>query len=831
MILAGVCIVALLLAKQTNANVVSLNVQVDATVESLQVDDAREAPESAAREFAVIHRLTRIDATAAIATALRRARTGRASSRAPARLSPLLATVRARGPAFLPLVALDRQALKAIGASAIGIDGCLAVAAAPGANFLLDVTFGGVRRSLAAALGATLHAAVVGGTTTGGGGGSGATTPPPPPPPCAPWSPPPDTPLVLVATFLDGHDSDARDMEALLAEALRLRAAGARGVGLVLFRDQGGGVPRSVYRAFDVVFRHHAVADHVDIARGAPAHVHFALLGTSLGFAEAALDDELLSVSPGRAFDAARPASARRFTGNFIGNTNPVLCVKDAPMDTFPRPYNSADGTFCYTTPERYTTVKAMFHMSFDRDLGLGPFFVHVTSKYGGWEYAENRTKQGVRDWGTTVGACQNGEGQCLESGAQLPLPIFKRVLGDSVFTLCAGGTGAGESTRIYEALEAGSIPIVQGPLAPYALQFLNDSTADGGPRRFSPAPFPVVEGNWTTNLPKVLAPLLAEGPEALDRRQAAAMAWWARAKERESAAHASTLHAALARLAAEDDSTDSGGSSDRDRTTTDDPLSFALPETVAEVRRRARAALERGADRRWHRVPGVGGDGVGAGGGIVVHPFRLLVEASALLGANRSSEARAVCARALALGRDGALSAPYGRALAHECRGLALLGLAQKRLYALQGADRPDARRPARWGAGFLGEARAAVADFDAAATLLTAGQSAQALRWPDVPRVLSRAVIACKLLKDWACALARAALAARYDPGSAYLRRVTATARLKLGLAEEEAAPADGGADDDPYLLRMTDFDPSVPGPMPLSFETVCLWQHREC
>ena len=71
---------------------VSLSVNVDAKVETITIDDARESPESAAREFAVLRRLTRTDSTKAIAGSLRE----KQRLQGPTTRSPLLAIVRAR---------------------------------------------------------------------------------------------------------------------------------------------------------------------------------------------------------------------------------------------------------------------------------------------------------------------------------------------------------------------------------------------------------------------------------------------------------------------------------------------------------------------------------------------------------------------------------------------------------------------------------------------------------------------------------------------------------------------------------------------------------------
>ena len=107
----------------------------------------------------------------------------------------------------------------------------------------------------------------------------------------------------------------------------------------------------------------------------------------------------------------------------------------------------------------------------------------------------------------------------------------YRRTLHDSMFTLCPRGANA-ETRRVYEALEAGSIPIVEaaavgpaagggagaGGAAPQCADSLQPLKESGAPVIFV--------RNWA-NLPALLERETADRAR-LNRRQAALLSWYA---------------------------------------------------------------------------------------------------------------------------------------------------------------------------------------------------------------------------------------------------------------------------------------------------------------
>jgi hypothetical protein len=119
-----------------------------------------------------------------------------------------------------------------------------------------------------------------------------------------------------------------------------------------------------------------------------------------------------------------------------------------------------------------------------------------------------------------------------------LPVERYRQIMDDSIFVPCPAGNAVVESFRVWEALEAGCIPIVE-----------RRGNFDYFATAFGPHPLPIV-GTWQ------------EAPELLRRLQAdkswlrvgsACAAWWEatqrRVKERFAAALAPAPETAYAPL------------------------------------------------------------------------------------------------------------------------------------------------------------------------------------------------------------------------------------------------------------------------------------------
>lgn len=104
-----------------------------------------------------------------------------------------------------------------------------------------------------------------------------------------------------------------------------------------------------------------------------------------------------------------------------------------------------------------------------------------------------------------------------------LPQADYIRLLADSRIIPCPSGHFTPESFRLYEALEAGCLPVTDReppPSRPHIKSFWTDLLGD--------VPWPMV-GNWA-ELPDLLAKYKAD-PIALQRDANKAGAWWARYK------------------------------------------------------------------------------------------------------------------------------------------------------------------------------------------------------------------------------------------------------------------------------------------------------------
>lgn len=104
------------------------------------------------------------------------------------------------------------------------------------------------------------------------------------------------------------------------------------------------------------------------------------------------------------------------------------------------------------------------------------------------------------------------GEGNLLSSRR------YRDLLSESVYTLCPAGTNE-ESYRVWEALEAGSIPIIKSSHAWSPLQIPKNN---GG---LGPHPLPTVS-TWSEAVTMLKTDLPQLGEE-VDLLQARVMRWW----------------------------------------------------------------------------------------------------------------------------------------------------------------------------------------------------------------------------------------------------------------------------------------------------------------
>ena len=323
-----------------------------------------------------------------------------------------------------------------------------------------------------------------------------------------PWVPP-TTPTdsctnVIVLLIVSLHQFGMKGIERYRAELLvrerdrimRLfRGDGRRGgvgrVAAVIADDEFFSFPLDLYERLDLVFRlgdwdPRLCSSQSSQSESVCSHVHWIPRGPSSKFLEA--------ISTQRS--TLRPASKRRFLANFIGNVDASICIGETdftgngPLTKFypPRPLKT-----CYRTTARPAALSGLRKMDpkFKSRLFLRP-----TSGFG------LDAKHGLNISSSS------------KSGGALRPSEFAEALLDSVFTVCAPSTSA-ESTRIYEALEAGSIPIVWHAGAEGGLPFgptcplPQISRAHGS--------YNIINGaHWEKSLPDLIRSWERRGPAAL---------------------------------------------------------------------------------------------------------------------------------------------------------------------------------------------------------------------------------------------------------------------------------------------------------------------------
>lgn len=169
-------------------------------------------------------------------------------------------------------------------------------------------------------------------------------------------------------------------------------------LGLILIIDEFEAVPETIYEQFDYVLRNHTYSKYKY-----PKSVQWFPIGYSAGFH---------TINPGKE-KITSLSQDRKYFANFIGNTNTLKG-------------NNFFNTM-HLIPYRKNCVSALKICQTKLKTNGYEIFIHETDKYN----------------------------------TGLSKEEYKDILKSSVFTLCPAGSSP-ESTRIYEALEVGSIPIIQ---------------------------------------------------------------------------------------------------------------------------------------------------------------------------------------------------------------------------------------------------------------------------------------------------------------------------------------------------------------------------------
>eukprot|EP00937_MAST-01D_sp_MAST-1D-sp2_P001112 g1112.t1 len=627
-------------------------------------------------------------------------------------------------------------------------------------------------------------------------------------------------------------------------------------MGLLLLGDQFGEVPHSLYAAFDIVLRQHYFASHVGApsaliaaektVRGTVMHagrphphpnVHWILLGPSLGspFRSSAACSKMPL--------ATLRASARELLGSFVGNISPLVCLNAEEL--------------CYVTPERASLARAMRKMvrTAQARVPLAVDTVEAVRAAGGratgvgggltlvdghtWAAQRQQSRAHLAQAGNSTAvalskmllhATDKYQGMDsvfrAEVGTEAELqqvsvrPIspaaFRDVLEHTGLAFCPSASGTVESTRAYEALEAGAIPVLQGPAPVYAFPACGAHTD---------CPLPQVHGgDWSQALPLVLesvgvvATIASNGGDGgeggedgedgaaswgavLNALQSEVQRWYARVKVRARTEIGDAVSALLLGGVAGGATQDAGTLGDRRDAR---GLAGARRGGGGAARGGSGSGSGSGSGNSAARLdPGSLGGGTGAGQHAIVHPYRALGRAALLLqrGESRSlAAARLLLDDAIAhlkggcLGRGSAAVPAEGDDTAedentaegedtavhatstplaswcwsHELHhALTMRGMLSSALLsrALRGRAPRRANVASRSGASFVQLGRDAVLHYEAAAEGWLAYMEPQTVRFPLISSSLPNAAVACLQLRDVRCARHHIDIALQYD------------------------------------------------------------------
>ena len=262
-----------------------------------------------------------------------------------------------------------------------------------------------------------------------------------------------------------------------------LKSKGGGKVVLVVANDEFKKFPLSLYTKFDTVFRLGDFDPRPCLAGRLGCHTtHWIPRGPSKKAFHVLSNAKSNTVL--KDFSLHQSASQRTYLANFIGNVDCALCVTIS-KGKGERILKKS----CYRTPFRSAVLQGLYNAKskFKKDVFLRPLSGYALDSTHG-------TKEGMSQ------------------------EEFLGKLSNSVFTICAPGASP-ESTRIYEALEAGSIPILQKPTMEGGLLF--------GPN----CPLPYIDSHspdiWQKEIVSLLLHWQDQPATTLDLYQNNVKDWW----------------------------------------------------------------------------------------------------------------------------------------------------------------------------------------------------------------------------------------------------------------------------------------------------------------
>ena len=264
----------------------------------------------------------------------------------------------------------------------------------------------------------------------------------------------------------------------------RLDSKGGGKVVLVVANDEFKKFPLSLYTRFDTVFRLGDFDPRPCLAvKSGCAHTHWIPRGPSKKAFHFLLSKGM-STTILKNTGLRQRASQRKYLANFISNVDCAKCVTISSGKG-----DNISKKSCYRTPFRSAVLQGLYDAKskFKKEIFLRPLSGYALD-----------SSHGAKD------------GMSQED--------FLGKLSNSVFTICAPGASP-ESTRIYEALETGSIPILQKPTVEGGLLF--------GPK----CPLPYINSHspdiWQKEIVSLLLYWQDQPASTLDLLQRNVTEWW----------------------------------------------------------------------------------------------------------------------------------------------------------------------------------------------------------------------------------------------------------------------------------------------------------------
>lgn len=294
--------------------------------------------------------------------------------------------------------------------------------------------------------------------------------------------------VVLIALTWDVTDieeqEDVFSRVSRVVQDLRAHGAPNLAVGLSLFRDEFVEFPEGLSLLFDFVLRNHFSA------HACQGNTHWVPLGWDPDFPHRDKSVQAISLS-------ARPLLA-----NFIGNKFPALYSTHLKLRIFGSSRKHLlNAVRDLDASEEHADLRSRIRRKFPK---LDPEAIFLTR--GNAVYAG-------------IDSVFVKQGQVPD---RVPPETFRRVLERSMFTFIPSSVGTIDAARFYQALEAGSIPILEGPLAVTSLPLASSQHSLGH------HPFPVINNScWEECLPKLFESFLLADETALDGFQSQTQTWW----------------------------------------------------------------------------------------------------------------------------------------------------------------------------------------------------------------------------------------------------------------------------------------------------------------